>query len=140
MPIQKLKGMSLEQFCGGCGQVNTIALSDIELGVSAEGGARTNKDIIRLPICPGCGAIENVIRTWDDATGALPPGHQFEHRKVVNRLAKMLKVQGRVNADCAADISQETEDPPNTHPTVPVDPSPTIDIGPPAWASSGEGG
>lgn len=140
MPIQKLTVSSLEQFCGSCSQVNEIQLSILDLGISAEAGATTNKDIIRLPVCPGCGSTENVVRTWDDATGAFPPGHQFEHRKVVNRLAKMLKVLGQVNPDCAAEINAETDDPPNIHPTIPADPSPSIDIGPPAWASSGEGG
>lgn len=138
MPIQKIKAQSLEQFCAGCGQVNAIDYALIELGVSAEGGSRMNTNIIRLPPCPTCGSIENLVRTWDDAGEKLPPGHQLEHRKLVNRLAEMLKKIGRVNQGCAAEIGQETEDPPDMHPDTPDGQSGQIDIGPPPWASAGE--
>ncbi len=140
MPIQSLHGSQLEQFCANCGQVNVVHLNDVELGVSAEGGVRTNKDVIRLPACPNCGAVENMIRTWDDASSVLPPGHKLEHRKVVNRLGTKLKATGRVNAGCAAQVAAETGDPPNTHPTDPQDPDPHIDIGPPPWAANDQGG
>jgi hypothetical protein len=138
MPLQKIKQQSLEQFCAGCGQVNVVDYALIELGVSAEGGARKNTNVILLPPCPACGAVENLVRTWDDASGVLPPGHQLEHRKVVNRLADMLKKLGRVNAGCAAEIELETEEPPNTHPDTPNGPSDEVDIGPPPWSSAGE--
>ena len=140
MPLQKIKAQSLEQFCAGCGQVNVIDYTTIELGVSAEGGLKKNKDIIWLPPCSACNSIENLVRTWDDASGAITPGHQFEHRKVVNRLAQMLKGQGRINTDCAPDINAETGEPPNIHPDTPTAPEDVIDIGPPHWASTGEGG
>lgn len=139
MPLQKIKGQSLEQFCSGCGQVNAIDYADIELGTSGDGGLRSNKDVICLPACPACGAIENLVRTWDDASQVIPPGHQLEHRKVVNRLACMLKHLGRVNDGCASEIGEETEDPPNVHPDEPTDPSDEVDIGPPPWARAGEG-
>jgi hypothetical protein len=140
MPIQKIKTQSLEQFCAGCGQVNVIDYTLIELGVSAEGGSRKNTNIIRLPPCPVCGSIENLVRTWDDAGGKIPPGHQLEHRKLVNRLADMLKKIGRVNQGCSAEINQETEDPPDMHPDTPDGQAGEVDIGPPPWASAGEKG
>lgn len=140
MPIQKLSGSQLEQCCAICGRVNVVRLHDIELGVSAEGGARINKDVIRLPACPACGAVENLIRTWDDARGLLPPGHRLEHRKLVNRLAARLKAAGRVNAGCAAAVAEEKEDPPNIIPLDPADPERPIDIGPPPWASGEQDG
>ncbi len=139
MPVQKLKGAQLEQICANCSAINTINYTTLELGVSAEGGARTNKDVIRLPACPACGAVENLLRNWDDASGILPPGHRFEHRKVVNRLGAKLKQTGRVNAGCVALIAAETGDPPNTHPVDPSDPDPHIDIGPPPWAHHDQG-
>lgn len=140
MPVQKITAQSFDQYCAGCSQTNTIDLATIELGISDQGGQRKSKNIIRLPACPNCGSIENLIRTWDDASEVTPPGHQIDHRKAVNRLAQMLKSQGRVNADCAPDIDAETGEPPNIHPDTPTAPEDEIDIGPPHWASTGEGG
>lgn len=140
MPIQKLSGSQLDQCCAICGRVNVVRLDDIELGVSAESGARINKDVIRLPACPACGAVENLVRTWDDASGVLPPGHKLEHRKVVNRLAARLKATGRVNTGCAARIAEEKEEPPNIHSLDPADPDRPIDIGPPPWTSGRQDG
>jgi hypothetical protein len=139
MPIQKLFPSRLEQCCAICGRVNVVRFDDIELGASAEGGARINKDVIRLPSCPGCGAVENLVRTWDDASGVLPAGHKLEHRKLVNRLAERLKATGRVNAGCAARIAEEKDEPPNIIPLDPADPDRAIDIGPPPWASGRQG-
>ena len=44
MPVQKLHGSQLEQFCANCGAANIIHLNTIELGVSAEGGAGAGAD------------------------------------------------------------------------------------------------
>ena len=139
MPIENLKAQSFEQYCGGCGQTNLIDFTSIELGVSDQSGQRKNKDVIRLPACPACGSIENLVRNWDDASAVIPSGHQLEHRMVVNRLAQMLKGQGLVNAECAPDIDAETGEPANIHPDTPSAPEDVIDIGPPHWASTGEG-
>jgi len=59
MPIQTLNETSLEQFCINCKQVNTIMLSDIELGISIGDTGPKNKDIIALPSCPSCGSIHD---------------------------------------------------------------------------------
>ncbi|MDY0004289.1 MAG: hypothetical protein RBU30_23515 [Polyangia bacterium] len=151
MPIVTLSATTLEQVCAGCGQVNRIRLDDLALGVSIESEQRRNKDVIRLPECPACGAQEHLLRTWDapsgpgagdvraDAAGSAASAagaldHQAAHRRVVNRLGAMLKERRQVDRRCADSVKDEAAEPPDIHPDTPTGRRSRIDIGPPPWA------
>lgn len=132
MPIITLTASFLEHICAGCDRTHRVSLSDLVLGDSVEGLQRANMDVVRLPSCPECGAMEHLVRSWasPDRTGGAG-GHQGEHRRVVNRLAAMLKSKGRVNKGCAEALAQEAADPPDIHPDTPKGRRGRIDIGSP---------
>ena len=63
-------------------------------------GAQPEPDICRLPPCTGCGAVEFLVRTWDQHP---EPGCQAgRHKGLVNRLFKDLVGAGKVDERCAA--------------------------------------
>ena len=131
MPIVSLTATSLEHVCAGCGQTHRVRLDSLRLGVSMEAEQRLNKDVIRLPACPGCGALEHLVRSWAVPSRPGADGHQGEHRRVVNRLAAMLKAKGKVDDACAEVLAEEDGDPPDTHPETPKGRGGRIEIGPP---------
>jgi len=131
MPIVTLTASSLEHICAGCGRTQQVRLDAIRLGISVEAEQRANKDVIRLPPCPECGALEHLVRSWVPSDQAGADGHQGEHRRVVNRLAAMLKTKGRVDMGCAEALAEETGEPPDIHPDTPKGRRGRIDIGPP---------
>jgi hypothetical protein len=136
MPIVTLTASSLEHICAGCGQTHRVRIDDVKLGVSVEAEQRTNKDVIRLPPCQDCGALEHLVRSWAPSDQVGAGGHQGEHRRVVNRLAAMLKAKGRVDKGCAEALAAETDEPPDIHPDTPKGRRGRIDIGPPSWAGT----
>jgi len=154
MPIVTLTASSIDHVCAGCGRTLQVRLDELRLGVSVETEQRANKDVIRLPACPDCGAVEHLLRSWappaevstdvgagaEAGDGAGAGGHRHEHRRVVNRLAAMLKDKGRVDKGCAEAIAQETGDPPDINPDTPKGRRGRIDIGPPpGLATNSEG-
>lgn len=136
MPIITLTASSLEHICAGCGKTLRVRLDDLRLGVSVEGGQRANKDVVRLPPCPECGALEHLVRSWAPIDQTSGGGHQGEHRRVVNRLAAMLKTKKRVDEGCAAALAEEADDPPDIHPDTPKGRKGRIHIGPPPTAAT----
>jgi hypothetical protein len=131
MPIVSLTATALEHVCSGCGQTHRVRLDKIRLGVSIAAEQRANKDVIRLPACPECGALEHLVRSWAVPTRPGADGHQGEHRRLVNRLAAMLKAKGKVDEACAEALAEEADDPPDTHSDTPKGRKGRIDIGPP---------
>ncbi len=136
MPIVTLTASSIERICAGCGEIHRVRLDDLRLGVSVEDDQRFNKDVIRLPPCPSCGAMEHLVRSWARPDPAGAGGHQGDHRRVVNRLAAMLKTKGRADKGCAEALADESDEPPDIHPDTPKGRRGRIDIGLPTWAAT----
>lgn len=115
MPIVSANNHEIVKVCPWCNQESTLQINTLTLGVSR--GNRKDPDIIELPPCPGCGAWENLKRTWDTLDETKYGTTAFyQQRRAVNTLAQRLKATGRCNPDCADEHAAETEEPPDCCP------------------------
>lgn len=91
MPIQEIKqtsdGPSLLKICQPCKAVDTIDVNTLKLG------NKQMPNVIDLPPCSKCKAVEMLVRTTD----ASVPDRMSGHRKVVNALANYLSGAGKVD-------------------------------------------
>ena len=108
MPIEKASQKSIHQVCAICGADRELDVDDLVLGASPGEGIAA-PDVIVLPPCE-CGAIENLVRTWDHDEGS---SHHAMHRRVVNGLCQELKRRGRSHPACKAHHDAETRGPPD---------------------------
>lgn len=94
MPIQKIDHVAgiIETKCAVCAKVRELDIAGLQLGDSD--GANDNPDAIRLPAC-ACGAVEFLIRTWDQTPEAHHGSPHDLNRRHVNALAVHLKDAGR---------------------------------------------
>jgi hypothetical protein len=76
-------------------------------------GTGSNKNSIKLPICPNCGSVEAVNRTWDKISPRYYGTLQDKHRRAVNYLGKQLKMAGNIDFFAKAVIDAEMTDPPD---------------------------
>lgn len=89
--IVLLEELNIRQTCDFCRKENTILDTTLVLGV--EHGPHFGVDIIVLPACPSCGAVEHLNR----ATGTLPLIGLPPQRVLVNTIADYLKVVGKTH-------------------------------------------
>ena len=87
-------------------------------------GTGFNKNLIRIPVCPNCGTLASVSRTWDSLPMGAWGSLSDKHRRVTNYLGKQLKLAGRVNPFALASVTAEMSDPPNM-PNTPTFPATT---------------
>lgn len=95
MTIKKITDDTIEQTCDACGSKSTHNLDELTVGVVID--QQINADIIPLPNCHSCGAIEYVIPTKEDAPDH-PSAGSFGHRHaiLVDILHERLVQRGRV--------------------------------------------
>jgi len=89
-------------------------------------------DICRMPPCAGCGAVEFLVRTWDQHPE--PESQAGRHKGLVNRLFKDLVQADQVEERCAAAYQAENAEPLDLIPLAPVgegETPATIEIGRP---------
>jgi hypothetical protein len=95
MTIKEITEDSIEQTCEVCGQVRSANLDNIAIGVVNED--RINGDIIPLPKCESCGAIEYLIPSKEDEPDHPSPGSLgHRHAMLVDVLHERLAKRGRV--------------------------------------------
>lgn len=113
MPIQKLDNDSVDVVCF-CGQETTHQIDDLQLGVDRPNG-NTFENVIRLPPCSECGAIEMWTRHFDAAPEEIKGTPVDEQRRAVNRVATELKSRGKSSPNAKAKHDAESGDPPDIH-------------------------
>ena len=93
MTIREISDETVEQTCDVCGNVRTVDLEDISVGMVTE--EQINDSVIPLSRCDSCGAVEYLIPSKEDAPEHPSPG-SFGHRHaiLVDVLHKRLVDQG----------------------------------------------
>ena len=130
MPITRVRTTSCDQVCAACNTERTVDYVSLQAGVHSAVASRTDANSIRFPPCATCGAVEQLIRTWD--THPDPGSHAAKHRGLVNRLFKVLVRKGHAEEHCAPIYAGETTDPPDIAAEDPDDhPDHPIEIGKP---------
>ena len=130
MPIIRATDQQLTLACARCGAEATVTRESLQAGEYNEAMQQPETDICRLPPCTGCGAVEYLVRTWDQHPK--PESQAGRHKGLVNRLFKDLVQAGRVEERCAASFQAETEEPPDLIPPAPAgegEPTAAIEIG-----------
>ena len=118
MPIIRATDQHLTLACARCGAEATVTRESLQAGEYNEAMQQPEPDICRLPPCTGCGAVEFLVRTWDQHP---EPGCQAgRHKGLVNRLFKDLVQAGRMEERCTAAFQAETREPPDLIPLAPV--------------------
>lgn len=93
MPIVEIETESIRQRCVRCGSESTRALSDLTLGSVGEGFVDGN--IVPLPPCGKCGAVEFLVRSPEDEPEHPEPGSFGHlHRLLVDHLHAELVIRG----------------------------------------------
>ena len=132
MPIIRATDQQLTLACARCGAEATVTCESLQAGEYNEAMQQPETDICRLPPCAACGAVEFLVRTWDQHPE--PECQAGRHKGLVNRLFKDLVQAGRVEERCAAAFQAETQEPLDLIPLPPVEegePAVTIEIGRP---------
>ena len=132
MPIIRSTDQQLTLACARCGAESTVGRESLKAGEYNEAMQQPEPDICRLPPCMGCGAVEFLVRTWDQHPE--PDCQAGRHKGLVNRLFKDLVQADKVEERCAAAFQAETREPPDLIPQAPVEegePQATIEIGRP---------
>ena len=94
----------------GDGTRKCAALSKVDLVYS---GTASNKNLIKLPVCPNCNSVESLSRTWDRISSRFYGTFQDKHRRAVNFLGKKLKEASQINPFSQVAVSAEASDPPD---------------------------
>ncbi len=101
MTIREITDTTLEQTCDACGRVRSANLEDLSVGTAIETDLDTdlNADVIPLPTCDQCGAVEFLIPTPEDAS-EYPAQGSFGHKHaiLVDVLYDRLIQRGRVTS------------------------------------------
>jgi hypothetical protein len=118
MPIIRATDQQLTLACARCGAETTVARDSIKAGDYNEVLAQPEPDICRLPACATCGAVEFLVRTWDQHPE--PESQTARHKSLVNRVFKDLVGAGKVDEHCAALYQAETTEPPDLMPATPA--------------------
>ncbi len=99
MTIREITDTTLEQTCDACGRVRSANLEDLSVGTAIETdlGTDLNADVIPLPNCDQCGAVEFLIPSAEDAPD-YPSQGSFGHKHaiLVDVLYDRLVQRGRV--------------------------------------------
>jgi len=130
MPIIRATDQQLTLVCARCGAESTVVREDLKAGDYNEAMQQPEPDICRMPPCAGCGAVEFLVRSWDQHPE--PDCQAARHKGLVNRLFKDLVQAGKVDERCAAKYQVETQEPPDLIPLPPVEEGETpatIEIG-----------
>ena len=98
MTIKEILEETIEQTCEVCRHVRTLNLDDLNVGIATD--EKINPDIIPLPPCENCGAVEYLIPSKEDApdhpsSGSI--GHR--HAMLVDVLHERLVTRGRIIAE-----------------------------------------
>ena len=96
MPIIALNPDSIQQHCNACGVQQELPFAQLAAGINRDG--IIDPYVMALPVCPGCGASEFLIRTANPAELARirPGSYSHLHHLLVDRLHFQLASQGRV--------------------------------------------
>ena len=99
MTIREITDTTLEQTCDACGRVRSANMEDLIIGtaIATDLGTDLNVDVIPLPTCDQCGAVEFLIPTTEDAPD-YPAQGSFGHKHaiLVDVLYDRLIQRGRV--------------------------------------------
>jgi len=97
MTIKEITEETIEQTCDVCGHVRSSNLDDLNVGIATEG--QVNADVMPMPPCESCGAVEYLIPSKKDAPDHPSPGC-FGHRHaiLVDVLHERLVQRGRVTS------------------------------------------
>jgi len=93
------------QQCANCGGTASVPRALLVLG-HHDGDLVSDPNLIVLPACVQCGAVEALNQTFDSA-----PEELAHHRKKVNALAQHLKGKGQLHPATAEAIRKDTRVP-----------------------------
>ena len=84
MTLREITDTTLEQICDACGRVRSTDLEDLKVGAAIATDLDTdlNADVIPLPKCDQCGAVEFLIPTPEDAPD-YPTQGSFGHKHAI---------------------------------------------------------
>ncbi len=95
MTIKEINENFIEQTCDVCSRVRSANLDDLTVGLVNED--QINGDMIPLPKCESCGAVEYLIPSKEDAPDHPSPGSLgHRHAMLVDILHERLVSRGRV--------------------------------------------
>jgi len=97
MAIREITTTDVLQRCEACEDEHRLLIDDLEVGVAQD--EQVDGDLVPLPPCPACGAVEFLVRAPDDepehpAQGSF--GHL--HRMLVDELHAELVGRGKVHS------------------------------------------
>jgi hypothetical protein len=101
MTIREISDNSIEQTCDVCGNVQSCSLDDLTVGLMTEN--QVNGDVIPIPPCGNCGAVEYLMPSKKDAPDHPSPG-SFGHRHAIlvdvlhERLVQRSRVTNGIDA------------------------------------------
>jgi hypothetical protein len=94
MPIRELTENTIEQSCDVCGRIRSAHIDVLCIGIVFQN--HINPDVIPLPKCEGCGAVEYLIPSKEDAPDHPAPGSLgHRHAMLVEILHERLVSRGR---------------------------------------------
>ena len=84
MSLREITDQAVEQACDACGRVRIVELQDIQIGTTFEtdGDKEIDAEVIPLPKCDQCGAVEFLIPTAEDAP-EYPAQGSFGHKHAI---------------------------------------------------------
>jgi hypothetical protein len=102
MTVREITETTIEQTCEVCQHDRTLNLDDLNVGIAIEG--HINPDVVAMPPCESCGAIEYLIPSAEGAPDHPSPGSLgHRHAMLVDVLHERLINRGRVIAGVEAD-------------------------------------
>jgi hypothetical protein len=103
MTVREITETTIEQTCEVCRHDRTLNLDDLDVGIAIEG--HINPDVVPLPSCESCGAIEYLIPSAEGAPDHPSPGSLgHRHAILVDVLHERLVQRGRVTSGIDIDM------------------------------------
>ena len=97
MPIDELTNDDVNQTCASCRSTRRIALGNLIAGDEGPTPESSVPNVVRLPPCASCGAVEFLIRSPDEEAAHPSPGcFGHLHRMLVDQLHAELVQRKRV--------------------------------------------
>jgi hypothetical protein len=112
MPVRELFTDHIEQECIACDHVHEVAFTTLRVGVERV-PRFSSSNLIQLPPCPVCGAVEFLAKSLDDEPSHPSPGsYGHRHKLLVNKLYGQLVRAGGLHSDLEPTmlLSQEPTD------------------------------
>ncbi|ACY13473.1 hypothetical protein [Haliangium ochraceum] len=112
MPIRAILSEHIEQECYPCGAIRELPLTSFAAGVQR--GPQVSGQLMQLPACAGCGAVEFLVASSEKDAGEVAAGSfSHKHRLLVDALYARMVRAGRHLEDLEPATLRTAEPPPD---------------------------